>query len=168
MKVTPVTLPPGRSSLAARPSRARSNRRCDGPHGTRRGGTAGNDERDRTADEIGRKHCQSIALDIGKAVIDREILRFHKTLLLQALGEAGRIGCVALGRGVVQESDHWQRPRLTDSAPRRQDGAAKKAGELSSSNTHASQYSLWHRMGWATGPDGSIHPTLAHRTNARP
>ncbi len=155
MKVTPVTLPPGRS----------------------------NDECDRTADEISREHCQSIELAVGKAVIDRQVLRFHKALLLQALGEAGCVGCVALGRGGVQVTDQRQLPRLTDGARRRQDGAAEKAGELSSPDTHASHIAFG--VGWVersethlaavqhgTATMGfrfrSTHPTPAHRTNARP
>jgi len=114
------------------------NGRGSGPRGARRGCAAGNDERDRTADEIARKHCQSIALAVGKAVIDRQVLRFHQALLLQALSEPGRIGCVALGRDGVQESNQRQLPRLTDGARRREDGAAEKAGELSSPDGHAS------------------------------
>src|SRR5260370_1322102 len=102
-----------------------------------------------------------MGLAVGKAVVDRQVLRFHKALLLQALGEPGRIGCAALGRGGVQESDQWQLPRLTDGARRRQDGAAEKAGELSSPDGHASHTAVG--VGWVERKAKPIRCTARQR-----
>src|SRR5262249_39442101 len=113
----------------------------------------------------------------------RQVLRFHKALLLQALGESGRIEGVALSRGGVQESDQRQLPCLTGGARRRED-RAEKAGESSSPDGHVTRYrfglgsverSETHRrpshavqlMGFASlNPSYTV--TTAHRTNARP
>jgi hypothetical protein len=89
----PVTLPPGRARLATRPSLTGSvplpktmGIVVVAAFGERRGSVADND-RDLTANEIGRQCRQTIDLVLGPAELDGDVLALDEAGFLQPIAE---------------------------------------------------------------------------------
>ena len=101
------------------PSEDDRNRRRRGlGHEGRRGGR--NDHSRLVADQFGDQQRQPVRLIVRKPIFDNNILAFDKARLLEALAEAGNVGCgYRAGRG-PQKSDHrHDLLRLCDHRPRR-------------------------------------------------
>src|SRR5262249_28833865 len=79
-----------------------------------------------SSNQIRCEHRQSIRLILRPAVHYRDILSFDEAGMLQALLECAQAVSERLGRGAVEEPDHWHRGLLR---PRRQRPRRRRAAE---------------------------------------
>jgi len=122
MKLTPVTLPPGRLRLATRPSDRVAPGHKDDRH--RRGCGLGCERRRGIADDQGYLPAKKVryqkrqpSLILGRAVLDRDVLALNEACFLQALAQHSHVVLAAW-----QEPHHRHRwlLRAPRAAPRRQ------------------------------------------------
>src|SRR5262249_44807335 len=100
--------------------------------GESRRGTAGrNDQRDLSANQIGRQRRESVVLILRETVFNDDVLALDIARFFQALAKRRQNVCILAGPPAVEKSDHWHR-RLLRACCERPCGrrAAKKGDEL--------------------------------------
>src|SRR5262245_34992175 len=137
-KLTPVALPPGRARLATRPSPtgssgtpntigiavvARSRRHHSGR--AERG-----DHLDLSANEVGCQNGQPLALVLGPAIFDREVLALNIAALFEPLAKGTQQIRIPLRRCGVEIPNHRQRCLLRARRERPRRCAAEKRDEV--------------------------------------
>src|SRR5262249_1921071 len=155
----PVTLPPGRLRLATRPSFTGSVPAAEDDWyrcGCRLGGdcreAVADDDRDLTANKIGRQFRQSIGLMLSPTELDGDVPALDVACFLETIAECSCKRCPRVSRRAVQVSDHRHRRllRARRERPCRR-SAAEQRDELA-----AVQLIELHSVPYQPGPDCRI------------
>src|SRR5262245_3192481 len=99
------------------------------------------DHRHPTTDQIGRQFLHPIVLTLRPAILDRDVLTFHKARFVEPLPERRQEGPEVLKRTETEEPDHRHRRLLRSRGERPRRRAAEQRDELAAPHSITSSAS---------------------------